>query len=213
VAIVGPSGAGKSTLINVLLRFWEYESGTITLGGRDLRDYAPDDVRACFGVVSQGAHLFNASVRENLRLARPEASDDEVAAAAREAQIHDFVRSLPQGYDTLIGERGMRLSGGERRRLAIARALLKDAPIVILDEATADLDTLTARDVLAAVRTLTTDRAVLVITHRLVGLEDVDEILVLHGGRVLERGTHADLLRAGGWYARMISLQEQGGVP
>ena len=209
LAIVGPSGAGKSTLINLLLRFWDYKEGVIELGGHDLREYDPDDVRHLMGVVSQSTHLFNATVRDNLLIARPEATRAELEQAAQRAQIHSFVQSLPQGYDTWIGEQGLRLSGGERQRLAIARALLKDAPILILDEATANLDPVTEREVMQSIRELMQGRTTLIATHRLVGLEDADEILVLQGGHVIERGRHAELIEANGLYRRMWSLQNQ----
>ena len=209
LAIVGPSGAGKSTLVNLLLRFWDYEQGQILLNGRDLREYAPDDARALIGVVLQQTYLFNATVRENLLLARPEATEAELIRSAQQAQIHDFIQSLPQGYDTLIGEQGLRLSGGERQRLAIARALLKDAPIVVLDEATANLDALTERGVLRSIRALMTGRTTLMITHRLVGLEAIEEIIVLSAGRIVERGRHADLIQLDGLYRRMWDLQNQ----
>jgi ATP-binding cassette subfamily C protein CydC len=206
VAIVGPSGAGKSTLVNLLLRFWDYELGSIRLHGRDLSDCDPDDVRERIGVVSQWTHLFNASVRENLLLARPEATEAEMIAAARRAQVHDFIQTLPQGYNTLIGEQGLRLSGGERQRLAIARTLLRDAPILILDEPTANLDTVTEREILRTIHGLTAKRSTLIVTHRLVGLEDVDEIVVLKAGRVVERGRHDELLQIDGLYRRMWEL-------
>jgi ATP-binding cassette, subfamily C, bacterial CydCD len=203
VAVVGPSGAGKSSLVNVLLRFWDYQAGRIELLGRDLREYDADAARACIAVVAQSTYLFNASVRDNLLLARPDADDAAMIAAAQRAQIHDFICTLPQGYDTWIGEQGLQLSGGERQRLAIARALLKDAPILILDEATASLDPITAGAVGQAIATLMAGRATLTITHRLAGLETMDEILVLQGGRLVERGRHAELLRLGGLYRRM----------
>ena len=213
LAIVGPSGAGKSSLVNLLLRFWEYDAGEIIVAGRELREYAPDAARQLFAVVSQTTHLFNTTIRQNLLLARPEASDDDVIHAARQAQIHDWICSLPQGYDTLVGEQGLKLSGGERQRLAIARALLKDAPIILFDEATANLDPVTERDVLQAIRSLMQQRTTLMITHRLVGLELVDEILVLNAGRVIERGTHADLLQLNGVYRRMWNLQNEVLLP
>ena len=209
LAIVGPSGAGKSTLINLLLRFWDYEQGRIEIGGRDLRDVDPDEVRRLFGVVSQQTHLFNTTVRENLLLAKPEATEAEIIQAAQQAQLHDFIQSLPQGYDTLIGEQGLRLSGGERQRLAIARALLKDAPILILDEATANLDPSTEREVLRVIRAARSQHTTLMITHRLVGLEEADEIIVLRAGRVVERGRQEELLQIDGLYRRMWNLQHQ----
>ena len=209
LAIVGPSGAGKSTLVNLLLRFWDYEEGVIELGGRDLRDYDPDDVRHLMGVVSQSTYLFNATVRDNLLIAKPNATLAELEQAAQRAQIHSFIQSLPEGYDTWIGEQGLRLSGGERQRLAIARALLKDAPILMLDEAAANLDPVTEREVMQSIRELMRGRTTLISTHRLVGLEDADEILVLQSGRVVERGRHARLIEANGVYRRMWDLQNQ----
>jgi thiol reductant ABC exporter CydC subunit len=209
LAVVGPSGGGKTTLINLLLRFWAYQEGSIWLGGGELRDYDQEDVRRMFGVVSQHTHLFNASVRENLLLARPTATGAEILEAAKTAQIHDFIQSLPDGYETWIGEQGLRLSGGERQRLAIARALLKDAPILLLDEPTANLDAITEAAVMEAIWALMADRSTLLITHRLVGMDWMDEILVLREGRIIERGTHQDLLIAGGLYARMWHNQNQ----
>lgn len=209
LAIVGPSGAGKSTLANLLLRFWEYESGEIRLGGESLHGLNPDEVRARIGLVSQNAYFFNASVRENLRFARRKVTQEEIESAAQSAQIHDFILSLPKGYDTLIGEQGLRLSGGERQRLAIARVLIKDAPILILDEPTANLDPLTEKQALETLYTLMKRKTSLLITHRLVGLENVDEILVMDHGRIVERGTHADLLARAGLYRRLWDLQHR----
>ncbi|MEW5717602.1 MAG: thiol reductant ABC exporter subunit CydD [Chloroflexota bacterium] len=190
LAIVGPSGAGKSSLVKVLLRFWDYDDGRIFVGGRELREYAPDDARALFAVVPQTTHLFNATIRENLLLARRAATEAEMIDAARQAQIHDFVAALPDGYDTRIGEQGLRLSGGERQRIAIARALLKGAPILILDEATAHLDPVTARAMWRTLRAQS--RTMLIITHERVGLEDVDEIITLEAGQVRARGEMRD---------------------
>ncbi len=207
LAIVGASGAGKSTLVSLLARFWDYGEGAILLGGHDLRCYRQDDVRAQLAIVRQDTHLFSGTIRDNLRLARPEATGAELVAAAELAQLDTFVAALPQGYDTWIGEQGLALSGGERQRLAIARAALKDAPILVLDEATANLDAVTEQAVMEAVGRAIRGRTTLVITHRLVGLEEVDEILVLDAGRVVERGRHADLLARGGAYRRLWDLQ------
>jgi thiol reductant ABC exporter CydC subunit len=207
LAIVGPSGAGKSTLVRLLLRFWDYQEGAIFLDGSELRGFAQEDVRQRLGVVSQNAYLFSASIRDNLRLARPKATQAEIENAARLAQLDAFIRTLPEGYETWIGEHGLRLSGGERQRLAIARALLREAPLLILDEPTANLDALTERRVFEAVYEMMQGRTTLLITHRLVRMEAMDEIIVLDRGVAVERGRHADLLELGGLYRRMWDLQ------
>ena len=186
IAIIGPSGSGKSTIVNLLLRFWECRSGEIRLGGRDLRDCRADDVRDLMSIVPQDVHLFNASVRDNLLLANPDATDHEIIASCRMALLHDFIERLPEGYDTQIGENGLLLSGGERQRLAIARAVLKNAPIVILDELTANLDPGTERELLQSLEPFLVGRTVLIISHRPVLLERVDQIVVLENGRVHE---------------------------
>lgn len=188
LAIMGPSGAGKSTLVHLLLRFWEYQAGRIELGGRDLRSYTPEEVRGLIGVVAQQIHLFNTTVRENLLMARPEATFEEMVKAARQAHIHDFIEALPQGYDTWLGEQGLRLSGGERQRLAIARAILKNAPLLILDEATANLDALVEREIRQSLYTLMKGRTTLIITHRPPDLKLADEVIVLNAGRVVKQG-------------------------
>ena len=203
VAIVGPSGAGKTSIVQLLLRFREYQEGDVRFGGHDLRSYRGDDLRSRIAVVSQDTYLFDTTILENLRIGNPQAGDEEVVRAARAAQIHDFIVSLPEGYRTYAGEAGARLSGGQARRIAIARALLKDAPILLLDEPTEGLDPRTERALVESIETLMAGRSVLVITHRLAYLgEHVDEVLVLERGRVVERGTHADLLGRGGRYAR-----------
>jgi ATP-binding cassette subfamily C protein CydCD len=209
LAIVGPSGAGKSTLVALLLRFWEVLPGQILLGGQDLRRAAPEALRGRMAVVAQNTYLFSASVRDNLLIARPGASPQELARAAENAQIDQRLQALPNGYDTWIGEQGLRLSGGERQRLAIARALLRDAPLLILDEPTANLDALTEQELLKALEGLMAGRSTLLITHRLALMEQMDEILVLAQGRVVERGTHSELLAAGGLYRKMWELQRQ----
>lgn len=209
LAIVGPSGAGKSTLINLLLRFWDYHEGRILVGGTELRQIGQEDWRRMTAVVSQHTHLFNGTVRDNLQLARPGAGDAELVEAARQAQIHQFIQSLPLGYDTWIGEQGLRLSGGERQRLAIARALLKDAPLLILDEPTAHLDPITERKLTETLGALVQGRTTLIVTHRLVGLEAADEILVLRAGRVAEKGRHDQLVEMRGLYHRMWTLQTE----
>ena len=209
IAIVGPSGAGKSTLANLLLRFWDYSSGDITLGAESLKVYEQDEVRAKIGLVSQNTYFFNTTVFENLRFARRRVTREEVEAAAKSAQIHEFILSLPKGYDTMIGEQGLRLSGGERQRLAIARAIIKDAPILILDEPTANLDPLTETQVLETLYALMKKKTSLLITHRLVGMENMDEILVMDHGRIVERGRHTNLIRSNGLYQRLWTYQNR----
>jgi ABC-type multidrug transport system fused ATPase/permease subunit len=207
VAVVGPSGAGKSTLVSLILRFWDPSSGGIRLGAHDIRKYAQDDLRSLIGVVAQDTHVFNDTLRGNLLLARPEATDDELQRAVARAQLSELVERLPGGLDSPLGEQGLKLSGGERQRLSIARTLLKDAPLLVLDEPTANLDPLTERRLLDAAYEVMRDRATLVITHRLVRMEDMDEVLVLDGGRIVERGTHEELLGAGGLYSHMVEVQ------
>jgi ATP-binding cassette, subfamily C, bacterial CydC len=208
VAVVGPSGSGKSTLVGLILRFWDPDSGEVRFGGRDVRCYAQEDLRARIGVVSQDTHVFNDTVRNNLLLADPEADDASLHRAIREAHLADLVEGLPGGLDGYVGEQGERLSGGERQRLAIARALLKDAPLLVLDEATANLDTVTERELLGTIRKLMRGRTTLQITHRLVEMETMDEILVLDEGHVVERGTHEELVRRDGQYRRMLAVQD-----
>ena len=209
IAIVGPSGAGKSTLANLLFRFWDYSSGDITFGGESIKRYAQDSVRERIGLVSQNTYFFNTSVRENLRFARRHVTQEEIESAAMDAQIHDFILGLPNGYDTMIGEQGVRLSGGERQRLAIARAIIKDAPILILDEPTANLDPLSEKQVLQTLFALMKRKTTLFITHRLVGMENMDEIIVMDHGRLVERGRHPNLIRENGLYHRLWMYQNR----
>lgn len=208
IAIVGPSGSGKSTLIHLLLRYWDYQQGHIQIGRHELYHYKQEDLYKLVSVIEQDTHLFNTSIRENLMLARPEATVAEMEEAARLAQIHDFVLTLPKGYDTQVGEQGLRLSGGERQRIAIARAFLKDAPILLLDEPTVNLDAISERKVLQALRKLAAERTTIMVTHRLIELDMADEILVLHAGKVVERGKHAQLLQSEGLYWHMWKQQQ-----
>jgi ATP-binding cassette subfamily C protein CydC len=185
IAINGPSGSGKTTLVNLLLRFWEYDKGRILIGGQELRGFSAEAARQMFGVVPQNIHLFNATLQDNLLLANPDATDAQIVAACRQAQLHDFITSLPMGYDTLIGENGLLLSGGERQRLAIARVILKDAPILILDEATANLDAATAQDLMSWLETFMTGRTVLSISHRGSGIAGIGRTITLEEGRIV----------------------------
>ncbi len=201
VAVVGRSGAGKSTLAGILLRFLDYESGSVTLDGTEIAQACGDDVRHLVGLVSQDAHVFDNTIEENLRLARRSASVAELEAALGQARLLDWVRELPDGLQTEVGERGARMSGGQRQRLALARALLADFPILIADEPGEHLDTATADAIVADLLAASDERTTLLITHRFAGLEEVDEVLVLEHGEVLERGTPEDLVARGGWYA------------
>lgn len=207
VAVVGPSGAGKSTLARLLYRFYDVQGGAITVGGQDIRAVTQDSLRRAIGVVPQDTVLFNDSVAYNIAYGREGATQDEVEAAARAARIHDFIVAQPKGYDTLVGERGLKLSGGEKQRVAIARTLLKNPPILIFDEATSALDSANERAIQAELTRLARGKTTLVIAHRLSTIVDADEILVMDAGRIIERGRHAALLAAGGAYARMWHLQ------
>jgi ATP-binding cassette subfamily C protein CydC len=200
VALIGPSGAGKSTAAAVLLRFRDPDGGAVTLNGADLSSYAADDVRMVIGGYPQDSHIFDATVRDNLRLGRAGASDDELTAAAARTRLLPWIDALPKGWDTPVGAHGAAMSGGERQRLALARALLADPAVLILDEPTAHLDPETRAALMADLLTLTAGRAMLLITHEMEGLDQVDEIVVLRQGKVTERGTHAELMRAGGRY-------------
>ncbi|NJO81365.1 MAG: thiol reductant ABC exporter subunit CydD [Blastochloris sp.] len=208
VALVGRSGAGKSTVVSLLLRFFDPQQGEILLGGRPLADYDLDTLRSMIAVVSQDTYLFHGSVAANLQLGKPNATRAELEAAAHAAKAHDFIAALPQGYDTIVGERGMKLSGGERQRIAIARALLKDAPILLLDEATASIDAANEALIQEALAQLTAERTTLVIAHRLSTVVNADRIIVLDQGRVVESGRHRELLDGMGAYARLVAAQQ-----
>ena len=205
LAIVGETGSGKTTLSYLIPRLYDVTSGSVTNDGTDVRDMSFDDLARAVGVVSQETYLFHASVADNLRFARPDATDEELVAAAKVAQIHDHLMSLPDGYDTVVGERGYRFSGGEKQRLAIARAVLRDPPVLVLDEATSALDTQTEQAVQQAIDSLSQGRTTITIAHRLSTIRDADEIIVMDHGSVAERGTHAELLALGGHYAALVN--------
>jgi ATP-binding cassette subfamily B protein len=209
VAVVGHSGSGKSTLARLLYRFYDVSGGSISINGKDIRDAKQRSVRSAIGIVPQDTVLFNDSILYNIRYGRPDASDEEVFEAARAAHIHDFIESLPQKYEAMVGERGLKLSGGEKQRVAIARALLKNPRILIFDEATSALDSRAEKAIQAELERISQGRTTLVIAHRLSTVMDADQILVLSHGRIVERGTHGQLLEAQGEYARMWALQQQ----
>ncbi len=209
VAVVGHSGSGKSTLARLLYRFYDASGGAILVNGVDIRDMQQQSLRAAIGIVPQDTVLFNDSVRYNIHYGRPDASEADVVEAARAAHIHDFIQSLPAGYETMVGERGLKLSGGEKQRVAIARALLKDPRILIFDEATSALDSKSEKAIQAELERISKGRTTLVVAHRLSTVMDADQILVLAQGRIFERGSHRELLAAGGEYARMWALQQQ----
>jgi ATP-binding cassette, subfamily B, heavy metal transporter len=209
VAVVGASGAGKSTLSRLLFRFYDVNGGRITINGQDIRDVTQQSLRKAIGIVPQDTVLFNDSIYYNIAYGQPSATREEVIQAARAAHIHNFVESLPDKYESLVGERGLKLSGGEKQRVAIARTLLKNPPILVFDEATSALDSKTEKAIQAELLEIATNHTTLVIAHRLSTIMDADQIVVLDHGRIVERGTHTELLARGGAYAHLWNLQLQ----
>ena len=208
-AIVGPSGSGKTTLTSLMARFWDVDSGSVKLGGIDVKDYALDSLMSNFSMVFQTVYLFNDSIENNIKFGKPDATHEEVVAAAKAARCHDFISALPEGYDTVIGEGGATLSGGERQRLSIARAMLKDAPIAILDEATANVDPENEADLQEAIEALTGGKTIIMIAHRLKTVRRANQILVLEHGRITQRGTHEQLMQEPGIYADFIRARQK----
>jgi ATP-binding cassette subfamily B protein len=210
VAVVGHSGSGKSTLARLLYRFYDVQGGSVSVGGVDVRRLRQQSLRASIGIVPQDTVLFNDTIRYNIHYGRPSASAEEVVAAAQSAHIHAFIESLPQGYESAVGERGLKLSGGEKQRVAIARTLLKNPPVLIFDEATSALDSSNERAIQAELRNAAHNKTTLVIAHRLSTVVDAHQILVMEAGQIIERGTHAELLAKDGHYAKLSRLQFRG---
>jgi len=208
-AIVGPSGGGKTTLCHLMARFWDVDSGKITLGGVDVREYTLDSLLSNFSMVFQNVYLFNDTIINNIKFGKPGATMDEVISAAKKACCHDFISQLPNGYDTIVGESGATISGGEKQRISIARALLKDAPIIILDEATANVDPDNEQQLQAAIEELTRNKTIVMIAHRLKTVQNADQILVLDGGKIVQRGTHDELIGQKGIYADFIGIRKK----
>ena len=208
-AIVGPSGGGKTTFCHLLSRFWDVDRGSVSLGGKNVKDYSMDSLMKNFSFVFQSVYLFHDTIANNIRFGEPDASMEKVIAAAKKACCHDFIMSLPNGYDTVIGEAGASLSGGERQRISIARAIMKDSPVIILDEATANVDPENERDLMEAVKELTREKTVIMIAHRLKTVRNADQIVVIDKGRIAEQGKHDELVAKGGIYARFIDSRKQ----
>lgn len=210
IAFVGPSGGGKTTLCSLLPRFYDVSSGSIMIDGKDIRDVTLESLRNSIGIVQQDVYLFSGTLKENIRYGKPTASDEEVIKAAKEANIHDFIMSLENGYDTYVGERGVKLSGGQKQRISIARVFLENPPILILDEATSALDNESERFIQNSLDKLAKNRTTIVIAHRLSTIKNADEIIVIEGGRIKERGNHRELLKKGGLYSYYYNMQFEG---
>ncbi|MBP5751601.1 MAG: ABC transporter ATP-binding protein, partial [Treponema sp.] len=208
-AIVGPSGGGKTTFCHLLARFWDVDKGKVTLSGKDVRDYNMDDLMKNYSFVFQNVYLFHDTIANNIRFGQPEAPMEKVIDAAKKACCHDFISALPNGYDTVIGEGGASLSGGERQRISIARAIMKDSPIIILDEATANVDPENERDLMTAIQELTKEKTVIMIAHRLKTVRNADQIVVIDKGRIAEQGKHEELVKLGGIYSRFIDSRKE----
>ena len=207
--LVGINGSGKTTLCNLILRFWDVDKGSISLGGHDVREYKLDSLLKNYSMVFQNVYLFNDTIANNIRFGKPDASMEEVIEAAKKACCHDFISALPDGYDTVIGEGGASISGGEKQRISIARAIIKDSPVIILDEATANVDPENEWMLQNAIQELTKSKTVIMIAHRLKTVRHADKIIVLDGGKIVEEGTHKELLAKQGKYAEFIAMREK----
>jgi ABC transporter, permease/ATP-binding protein len=208
-AIVGPSGGGKTTLCLLLSRFWDADSGAVTLGGTNVKDYNMDSLMKNYSFVFQHVYLFHDTIANNIRFGEPDAPMERVIGAAKKACCHEFISALPNGYDTVIGERGASLSGGERQRISIARAIMKNSPVIILDEATANVDPENEQELMAAIKELTKEKTVIMIAHRLKTVRNADQIIVIDKGCIAEQGKHDELVKKGGIYARFIDSRKQ----
>ena len=208
-AIVGPSGSGKTTICSLLARFYDPQSGSISVSGHDLREFTCDSLLSNISMVFQNVYLFNDTIRANILFGKPDATEDEMIAAAKKARCHDFIMALPNGYDTVVGEGGGTLSGGEKQRISIARAILKNAPIIILDEATASIDPENEHLIQQAISELTRGKTIITIAHRLATIRNADQILVVEDGRIAESGTHDELVKQNGVYRRFTAIREQ----
>ena len=207
-AIVGPSGGGKTTLCHLIARFWDVDRGCVRLGGMNVKDYSMDSLMKNFSFVFQSVYLFQDTIANNIRFGQPDAPMEKVIEAAKKACCHDFIMALPDGYETIIGEGGANLSGGEKQRISIARAIMKDAPIIILDEATANVDPESEQELTAAIEALTKEKTIMMIAHRLKTVRHADNILVIDGGKIVQSGTHDELMHQGGIYRRFVESRE-----